>query len=223
MTSISYSQLEQDLWVLNTLNSKKNGYFVEIGAHNGVDLSNTYMFEKYYNWNGMCIEANPHTYNDLIKNRKCVCVNALLDSGNYTKSLNCIGEMSFISNENNSSFVKKLEDNLVSNNIKYDVIKQNTCSLESVFNSYDVPDIIDYMSIDIEGMEYDVLKVFPFSKYHINTLTVEHNAPHYGVHYREKLRDLLENNNFTFVKGNDDIHNWGHDSIDDFYVNIEIK
>ena len=38
----SYSQIGQDLWVLETLKNKKNGYFLDIGAHDGIYLSNTY-------------------------------------------------------------------------------------------------------------------------------------------------------------------------------------
>ena len=55
----SYSQIGQDLWVQETLKNKKNGYFLDIGAHDGIYLSNTYLLEKNYNWNGLCIEGNP--------------------------------------------------------------------------------------------------------------------------------------------------------------------
>ena len=71
-------------------------------------------------------------------------------------------------------------------------------------------------------MEYDILKTFPFDEYHINLITVEHNAPHIGSEYRTKIRELLESNDFEFVKGNDDIHNWGHGPIEDFYKNKNI-
>ena len=54
--SQSYSQLRQDLFVLNQLKFKKNAFFVEFGATNGINLSNTYLLEKKFNWNGILVE-----------------------------------------------------------------------------------------------------------------------------------------------------------------------
>ena len=51
----SYSQLKQDLNVLKYLNHKKNGYFVQVGAADGINLSNTYLIRKKYDWTGICI------------------------------------------------------------------------------------------------------------------------------------------------------------------------
>jgi len=70
----SFSQLGQDLWVLNKLNHKQNGFFIEIGAHNGIDLSNTYLMETEYSWKGICVECNKNIIQELKKNRNChVC------------------------------------------------------------------------------------------------------------------------------------------------------
>ena len=71
----SFSQLQQDLKVLKHLNYKKNGYFVEIGAANGIELSNTYLLEKNYGWNGICVEPIPDKFKQLKQNRKCHCGN----------------------------------------------------------------------------------------------------------------------------------------------------
>ena len=76
----TYSQFGQDLDVIEYFKHKKNGYFIEIGATNGIDLSNTYLLEKKYNWNGICIEPQDSTYQDLIKNRDCHTDNSLLFS-----------------------------------------------------------------------------------------------------------------------------------------------
>ena len=69
----SYSQIGQDLNVLQFYNHKKNGYFIEVGANNGIYLSNTYLLEKKYNWKGICIEPHPIEYEKLIKNRDVIC------------------------------------------------------------------------------------------------------------------------------------------------------
>ena len=76
----TYSQFKQDLDVIEYLKHKKNGYFIDIGATNGIDISNTYLLEKKYNWNGICIEPQDSYYNKLIKNRKCHTDNSLVFS-----------------------------------------------------------------------------------------------------------------------------------------------
>ncbi len=67
---MSYSQLKQDIWVLNKLNHKKNGFFVEAGACDGLYLSNTLLLEKEYDWSGICCEPNKQYYEKLLLNRK---------------------------------------------------------------------------------------------------------------------------------------------------------
>ena len=52
-------QINQDIFVLYTLNWKRNGFFVEFGATNGIDLSNTYLLEKDFGWKGILSEPNP--------------------------------------------------------------------------------------------------------------------------------------------------------------------
>ena len=70
-------------------------------------------------------------------------------------------------------------------------------------------------------MEYDILKTFPFDEYHINLITV--GTTHHTLAVNStKIKELLESNDFEFVKGNDDIHNWGHGPIEDFYKNKNI-
>ena len=49
-------QAQQDKFVLNVLNEKKNGYFLEIGSNHPININNTYLLEKKYNWRGIMIE-----------------------------------------------------------------------------------------------------------------------------------------------------------------------
>ena len=57
---MSYSQLGQDLKVLEFYNNKLDGFFIEIGASDGINLSNTYLLEKNHNWKGICVEPIPN-------------------------------------------------------------------------------------------------------------------------------------------------------------------
>ena len=58
-----YSQFGQDKFIIeNIFKMKKNGFFIEAGAGDGINISNTYVLEKQYNWNGLCVEPNLELY-----------------------------------------------------------------------------------------------------------------------------------------------------------------
>jgi|TARA_B100000963_G_scaffold361963_1_gene401365 FkbM family methyltransferase len=220
---ISSSQIGQDLWVIDTLNFKRNGYFLDLGALDGTTHSNSAMLERKYGWNGICVEANPDVFPMLSSNRECMCVNSLLDSvNNEIKEFHCANELSYVENENRNMTLEQLKLLLLQKNMPYKSILMKTRTISKILEIYNAPFVIDYLSLDIEGKELDILKTFPFDDYHINTITVEHNAPHIGDKYRNEIRKVLEENDFIFVKGNDDIHNWGHGPIEDFYKNKNI-
>jgi hypothetical protein len=75
----NYSQAYQDMFVLSVLNGKKEGTFLEIGAYDPHNLSNTYLLEKNYNWKGVSIDINPVNYDGFLnrKNTKLIVDNAL--------------------------------------------------------------------------------------------------------------------------------------------------
>ena len=77
------SQLGQDKYLSKSFLNYKKGYFVEIGAHDGVYLSNTHFFEKHMEWNGICVEPSKKS-SSLVKNRK----NSIVIN-------NCIGPKEF--------------------------------------------------------------------------------------------------------------------------------
>lgn len=202
------SQIGQDKWVYDTLNGKTGGYFVELGACDGIYYSNTLFFEKVLGWSGICIEPNDYYYDKLLKNRNCFKSNKLIysESGKIVDFAIC-DATSGILNENTGIFTNS--------NLK---IKKITSVLGDLLDEFKAPSIIDYLSLDVEGQEYEILKTFPFNRYKFRCLTVEHNEPHSGSENRMLIRQILLENGYTFVKGNDDILNWGHGPIDDFYV-----
>ena len=57
----SYSQFDIDLYLIDIFKDVKNGFFIEAGAHDGVNQSNTYLIEKVLGWNGLLVEPNQHS------------------------------------------------------------------------------------------------------------------------------------------------------------------
>lgn len=65
-----YSQHGEDRWIVEHLELPERGTFVEVGAYDGIELSNTYHFEQK-GWTGLCIEADPRMWHRLLLNRQC--------------------------------------------------------------------------------------------------------------------------------------------------------
>jgi len=202
-----FSQLKQDKWVDTFLDHKENGYFVELGAGDGMYISNSLFFERNRKWNGICIEANPKYYEDLIKNRVC-------NTSNFCISDEDDKELDFAVCDDISGAIMSIKPFSKCHNI----IKVKTKTLESVLKEYNAPKHIDYLSLDVDGHEYIVLKDFPFSKYIFNCITVAHNETLIGPKLRNQIRQLLEKNSYVFKQENDDVLNLGLGANDDYYV-----
>ena len=179
----SESQLRQDIFVLSELNFKRDGFFVEFGAADGVKLSNTYLLEKVFDWKGILAEPAKCWEAQLRKNRKAyVETSCVYHKSGRTVVFNetDIAELSTINTFSSS-------DGHHQHRQKGRTYRVNTISLIDLLKKYDAPDVIDYLSIDTEGSEYDVLRVFDFKKYTFRVITCEHNySP-----VRNKIYELL--------------------------------
>ena len=177
----SKSQLAQDLFVLSELNFKRDGFFVEFGATNGVDLSNTFLLEKNYGWTGILAEPAKEWHKALFKNRQVhIDKNCVWSSSNENLLFNQIGELSTVDLFSNSDMHSQMRKQ----GRKYQV---KTISLEDLLDKYDAPLVIDYLSLDTEGSEFEILSSFNFEKYKFKIITCEHNF----TSNREKIYDLL--------------------------------
>ncbi|RPH51040.1 MAG: FkbM family methyltransferase [Desulfobacteraceae bacterium] len=180
---LTTSQAGQDYWIYGeAFNEKKGGYFLDVGAYNGIVFSNTYILESRYNWSGICIEANPIVFKDLIKNRRTVCLNVCLDKSE--------GEVPFVLRSAAGGIVDQDVDNKEpgTNN----VIRMKTVSLNSVLEDQHAPSVIDYLSIDVEGAEERILSGFDFHKYTFRCVTIERPT--------ELLKSLFKDHGYVLIK-----------------------
>lgn len=193
----SYNQAGQEVWVRSQLNDKRNGFFLDIGAYDGVESSNTFFLEKELGWNGICIESNPNYFNVLKSTRSCKLVNVA-----------CM----------------PYKGHCVFNGINtYPVASQgpNTVEcdlLESILLSSNAPSSIDYASFDIEGHELSVLESFPFDKYDIRLMTIEHNLYLIGDVYKTRIYNLLSSKGYARAVEN---VNCPTGPYEDWYAKIE--
>ena len=179
------SQAGQDQWIYGeAFNEKKSGYFLDIGAHDGIFLSNTYILETKYNWAGICIEANPITFEKLKNNRFSLCLNICLDRTEK--------EVNFILRDYEGGIVDRDVDNKESDTRTNKVIRLKTRTLIRVLEDHHAPSIIDYLSVDVEGAEERILAGFDFHKYIFRCITIERPT--------ELLRNLFKNNGYILIK-----------------------
>jgi FkbM family methyltransferase len=206
----SKSQLRQDLFVLCATEYKKDGFFVEFGAADGKHLSNSYLLETKFGWSGILAEPAKVWHNKILKNRP----KTILEK-------NCVWSetgLNLVFRETENAELSTLSDYATNDEHKENrenalEYKVNTISLNDLLGKYDTPSRPDYLSIDTEGSEYEILKSLDFSKYKFTVITCEHN---YGKQ-RQNIFDLLTSHGYVRVLEN-------LSNFDDWYVlSTELK
>lgn len=187
-----YSQLNQDKDVVEFYNGKCNGYFVEIGSNNGIYLSNTYALETQYGWKGICVEPIPKKFEECKQNRpNSICFPYAL----YSKG-NQFVHFKIESQDLYSTIKIKPRFSLLN---KPKIIQVETRTFQQVLEEANAPFEIDYLSLDTEGTELDILKSVNLNQYTFGVIDVEHN---YEEPKRCNIRSLLESNGYQFCKEN---------------------
>lgn len=200
-------QLFQDIFVLNCLDFKFGGFFVEFGATDGKRLSNTWLLEKDFGWQGILAEPARSWRSALEQERTCAistdCVWKVSgDKLRFTET--SVGEFSTLAAFSDSDMHAKLR----ADGKTYEVA---TISLNDLLANYNAPYQIDYLSIDTEGSEFEILQAFDFTRHKFKILTVEHNF----TEQRGKIRDLLQAHGYVQIL--EDIS-----CFDDWYVDAAI-
>lgn len=177
-----YSQAGQDLWVIrDVFGYMTGGYFVDIGAADGVELSNSLALERYFKWDGLCIEANPKSFEKLAATRKCRKVQTCLDATH--------GEVRFtVDGGFFGGIVAEDTDNTDS---RSGIVTVPAVPLHEVFEKQNVPTTIHYLSVDVEGAEERVLAGFPFETHRFLCATIERPSP--------ALRERLQQAGYLLV------------------------
>ena len=204
---MSHSQLGQELEVIKFYNNKEYGFFIEIGASDGLELSNTYLLETKYKWKGICCEPIPKKFEKLVKNRpNSICYKEAV----YSQS----GLILPFDISNSYDLLSGISDHIDKHKSTVDKDKTTvyveTISLLDVLEKSKAPSFIEYMSLDTEGSEFEILKNFDFEKYTFGLIDVEHN---FMEPRRTEIRDLLLSKGYIYKGEN----NW-----DDMYKHFSV-
>jgi len=189
----SPAQYQQDLWVLQKTKMTP-GFYLEIGCGDGILLNNTYLLEQH-GWKGISVDPFPMDWsrrtNPLVKTAiwDKACVTRFVRGAYLGGIEECLGKW-------------KTSDNLKN----AEVVELTTFPIRDFLASYKVPQTIDYLSIDTEGSEHDILAAFPFDSHSIRLITVEHN---HEEPKRTMIKELLGRHGYVLDKSED---------VEDFYV-----
>jgi FkbM family methyltransferase len=173
-----FSQYGQDKFIAEYFDFLKKGIFVDIGANDGKTLSNTYYLEKNLLWHGIAIEPSPKVFQRLEKNRDCILINACIsDVVGNSDFLELTGHTEMLSglvDKYDERHIKRINDEIEEFSGKKNYIQVPCYKLEDVIRKQGL-DKINYLNIDIEGGEIDVLKSIDFNNLDIDIIGVENN------------------------------------------------
>lgn len=186
---LHYSQFGQSQYVDKLLKGRHNGVFLECGAWDGVTLSNSLFFEIHRNWTGILIEANPERVKSLIqRNRNAYVVRACLSVtkkpylARYTMPNNVGGGLSSSVTKDKIKFFKRYSKSSVLPEIYVQCFP-----LTSILDALNIHHI-DYLSLDVEGSEIEILQTVNWKKLTVDVFTIEYSR---NLHRLRKLRTLF--------------------------------
>eukprot|EP00854_Cymbomonas_tetramitiformis_P007893 gene7893-9374_t len=179
------SQCGQDEFVASVTRGAKKGFYLDVGAHDAEDLSNTYYLDVALSWNGVCVEAQPKFIKSLT-GRSCHILNTVVGGENRSQ-VEFVDHGSGLSGILGSS-IGSNTDNMVSTK---STTREYSVGLITVLQMLDVPNRIDYFTLDVEGAEDYVLAPRLFDAYVFRVIEIERPT--------ERVHELLRKNGYEFV------------------------
>ncbi len=173
------SQYGQDKLVHETLlPDVDKGVFVDIGAHDGVSLSNTCYFERNLGWQGLCIEPIPEVFAELDRNRRCHkvqgAVGARRGQAQFQVLTGAAEMLSGLQETYDPRHLQRIEREQSARGGQRRVIPVEVYTLAELLARHNFVHV-DYMSIDTEGAELAILQSFDFSRFHVRVIGLENN------------------------------------------------
>jgi FkbM family methyltransferase len=202
----SHGQFLQDLWVTYELRALRYGFFVDFGAADGAHASNSLVLERELGWRGIVAEPARVWSEALRQNRRCaIDTRCVWSRSGETVTFNQTPQALHSTIDDYSA-----SDGHAASRTEGERYPVETVSLMDLLKTWDAPARIDYLSLDTEGSELDILQAFDFSAYEVRLITVEHNH----TDRRRPIYDLLTSKGF--VRKFDELS-----GVDDWYVKIQ--
>ncbi len=197
-TNLIKSQLYQDIFALLMVGKNYDKTFLEFGATDGLELSNTYLLENNCGWTGVLCEPSPQWHDILKKNRPNtkIVTECIWNIGNKKLRffVSDVGVLSTLE-EFKESDKLSIPGNTKSRIEKGNVVIVNTISLNELIEKEFKGKSPSYISIDTEGSEFEILKGFDFKKYDPVCFTIEHNF----TNLQKDIDEIMKSNNYLRI------------------------
>jgi FkbM family methyltransferase len=193
------SQALQDLfldrWVFREL---EGGQFIDIGAHDGVTYSNTWFLEKMRRWRGICIEPNPSVFKRLLANRTSTTVNCCIaDKAGLVRFQKITGfceMLSGIVDKYEAEHMQRIRNEMQEHGGSSEVITIAARTFSDLVAEHGLSEV-NYVSIDTEGGELEILTSMDFRKVFVHVVSAEYRIPQ-----RETMLAVMRDRNFEMIK-----------------------
>lgn len=193
------SQFDEDKYINSFFENDFKGKFVDLGCFHPTRHNNTFQFYKR-NWRGINVDLNPITIElfDYFRS-KDININCAISDKKTNKNLYFVDDFSPLNtlDINHLNFLKK-NFSLIKKDFREKKIK--TENINNILKKYNFKKV-DFLNIDLEGLEYEVIKSIDFKKYKINLICIEileHN--NFSRNKSRKIKKILKENNFKFLK-----------------------
>ena len=213
----SYSFGTIDILVNYFFKNKHDGFYVDVGCQNPISNNNTYLLYKNKNWNGMNIDLDQKNIDlfNLVRKRD-LNIKAAVSSGNFKKKIYFYHSKSAI-----NTLEKKIS-NFQNAKVKK-IIDVDTVTLNQLLFKNNIKKI-DFLSVDVEGHEINVLNGFNIKKYSPQLVVVEFldlKMKKFEF-YNNSIKNILDSDIYKyFIKNNYSLINWNHGDL--VFVNNKIK
>ena len=193
------SQYNEDIYFHSFFEKDYKGKYVDLGCFHPTRDNNTFRFYKK-NWRGINVDLNPITI-ELFNffRSKDININCAISDKKALKKMYFIDDLSPLNtlDLNHLNFLKK---NFLFKNIDFKERKIKTENINTILKKYKF-NRVDFLNIDLEGLEYDVIKSINFKKFEIKLICIEildHNK--ISKNKSKKIHQILKKNNFKYLK-----------------------
>ena len=180
-----FSQAGQDHFVDRCVSTGlRDGVFVDVGGYDGITGSNTLFFELFRGWTGLLIEPVPQHLAAASARRRCRCIGTAVagrdGSREFLQVADGYTQMSGLADRYDPGMLQAVRDNPQH---REQVVTIEAQSLARLLRDAGLQRV-DYLSLDVEGAEEEILDAFPFDDFDVAAWSIENADGKPGIERR---------------------------------------
>jgi len=192
----TYSQHMIEIYLKDRFPTKEPGCFLEIGCWDGILISQTRWLEQEKGWVGLCVDPFPKNFED---RTATLCRRAISADGKHRIFVKVSidrrygGDVSYF-----SGFKENIERHwpLIEEFCDFEDIIVPTITMEQLYETYDMPKHVEFLSVDVEGAEQEIFQSIDFNKWSYGMIDYEHNGV---LERKQAISEILKNAGYALL------------------------